>query len=350
MDKMPKLRSAGILITYKCPLTCRHCRYTGGPDKGGPDNGQMSMETAHNIFSGLSAMNVDSVHLTGGDAFLYQYRLLEILDIAINEYGITNIVGETSGFWAVTEERGREILKPFKGKFKGIGVSGDSFHAEDIPGGGPNRNVSRTRRNLAAYLVAESFQDKDVGEFDPDANPLEDTDIQELYDRGHLKGITKTGNAAYAIAPFLPKTDIKEFEDGNCMGSPCKNRFDNLDNIHVDPYGNVFYGSGCVGIIMGTIGNEKDSLVDIVRKTQEPDGCKNNPVVKILVEKTVVGLLEFAEEKGFKRGEYHDSSHLCQLLRAFLVENGFFNGFIGPKEVYKPTTGEELGQVINVRK
>jgi hypothetical protein len=329
----PRLRSAGILLTYKCSARCRHCRYACGPHKGG----LIPLEKAGEYFSALKRLGVPSegIQVTGGEPLLYAGHLRNILRVFLEIYGNAVGVLETNGFWCRDESRTRKVLDVLKGLTRRVRFSRDAYHAEWVP-------VSFVDRGFR--LASEVIEGRQA-QLGNNVRPVVAQRVAELVKAGGRR-LSMTGNAAYAIAPYLRQQRAEAFGAKRCMDE----LFTRFDSIHLDPYGNVFFGSRCIGILAGNADRTEGGLVEVIRKAQDPARFRENPIVKVLVDEGPLGLLRLAERLGYKREKgYASPCHMCHLVRSHLVSKGYFGDFLGPEEVYLPTSDKELDPMVRLK-
>ena len=135
--------SLGILLTYKCNISCRYCIYNCSP-KWSSD--WLDIDNARSIFKRLSYIFKEiyihkpesisfsyGVHFTGGEPFLNFDLLLKISSLA-REYEIPYPFVETNCFWAVDDKETEKRLKLLKeAGLKGIMISINPFNVEKVP-------------------------------------------------------------------------------------------------------------------------------------------------------------------------------------------------------------------------
>ena len=297
----------------------------------------MPLEKAEEYFSALKQLGVPSkgIQVTGGEPMLYAEHLQNILRVFLDIYGSPVGVLESNGFWCKDEARTRKVLEVFKGLTKRIRFSRDAYHAEWVP----VSFVERGFRLAGELIEGQQSQPRNNGK------PVASRPVSELAAEGGQR-LSMTGNAAYALAPYLPQRCPEAFEAIRCM-DPFFTRF---DSIHLDPYGNVFFGSRCVGILAGNANRAEGGLVGVIKKAQDRARFRENPIVQVLVDEGPVGLLRLAERMGYKREKgYATHCQMCHLTRAYLVSKGYFREFLGPEEVYIPTSGKELNSMVRVK-
>jgi len=209
------------------------------------------------------------------------------------------------------------------------------FHLEHIP-------FASIRRSLR--IACEVFCLHDIPHFTLEYEEYSSKVSVTCAKAVEIEGCGLTGNAAFALAPYLPAKPAEAFRY-----EQCKEMLIEFDSIHVDPYGNVFPPCRCKGIILGNADEDSDGLVSVVQKSKA--GKAGNVVVELLAASGPVALLREAARRGYeplKRG-YASKCHLCYLVRHYLYTHEYFTDFLGPAEVYEPTSDESLGPEMMMR-
>ena len=139
---IPEPFSGGILLSYKCSSTCRHCMYACSP---GWDADWLTVKDAEAILSqfakilprkypypGRIGVN-EGIHFTGGEPFLNFDLLLQLTEVA-HRFEIPSTFVETNCFWCGSDETTREKLVALKhAGLDGILISANPFILEQIP-------------------------------------------------------------------------------------------------------------------------------------------------------------------------------------------------------------------------
>ena len=317
-------RSAGLLLTYKCNCSCEFCYYHCNPDKGG----LMPVDMAIGAWQSLKNLAGDNakIHLTGGEAFLYWEYLENILIEAQKQnLGEVDLI-ETNGFWATDDDIIKKRLKRLDElgmhRFK---ISTDPFHQEYVEIE-PVRRLAKIAKDILGNERVLIRWEKYL------ENPVEMKNIppaernQEYINAMEDYPCRFTGRAAGKLAELVASKPIEIFENLNC-----KSDFLGAKGVHIDPFGNVFSGT-CSGIIFGNL--NQTSLENIWKKLTP----ENNELINILFNHGPFGLLEKAENLGYKKLEtYVDKCHLCTSIRQFLLDKGIDKSTIGPIECYDNT-------------
>ena len=320
----PKLKVwqyAGLMLTYKCPASCRFCYYNCGPEK----SGLMSTDIAISTWQSLTELagSRARIHITGGEPFLYFNRLAEILGQAnkLNLAPIDTI--ETNAFWATDDKIISSRLKILdQAGMRRLKISYDPFHAEFVDVESVQRLVNAATEILGPKRVMVRWK-KYLQE------PVKNSPSCENYTVENFAAAIKeypcrfTGRAATQLAGLFAreKPDI-------IAEQTCKKAFLSAKGIHVDPYGNVFSGLYS-GIILAKI-----SEISLKRLWESFDP-ENNVFFSTLFESGPAGLLEEATRSGYKRRQFYaDKCHLCSELRQFFFDMGKYKQIIGPCDCY----------------
>lgn len=127
--EMPFLRNIGLLMTYKCQVTCPHCIIEAGPHR----KEEMSIGDASNWIEQISNYRdgyIKVLALTGGEPFYNLENLSEISQFAAARGLFVSVV--TNAFWANTKNQAVKTLKHLNA-IKMLSISTDVYHQESIP-------------------------------------------------------------------------------------------------------------------------------------------------------------------------------------------------------------------------
>jgi organic radical activating enzyme len=314
-------RNAGLLLTYKCNAACEFCYYNCSPQQGG----LMSTDVAIRAWQSLKALAGEKakVHITGGEPFLYWDRLCEILKEAKRQkLGRVDLV-ETNAFWATDENTVTERLRLLDELgMRRLKISCDPFHQEyvDIA---LVRHLAKAGTSLLGSKRLQVHWQKYLDD-STDHKALSQPQKEQLY----IKAMSDypcrfTGRGAAGLAELVAAKSIEEL-----AATDCRATFLGAKGVHIDPYGNVFSGT-CSGIILGNI-----MSVPLERMWQEFRPEKNE-IIKILFNLGPVGLLEQAQQLGYRPAKlYAGKCHLCTSIRQYLFEKELHKSIIGPAECY----------------
>ncbi|MCL6451396.1 MAG: radical SAM protein, partial [Acetobacteraceae bacterium] len=125
MDKIEA--TIGLLVTLRCPITCRHCMFECGPHR----TEVIDWGLAHRVIEDSARYRLyERVVATGGEPFLYPGELAALARSA-RENGVGFRV-VTSAFWATSKKVAKERLKAL-GRETQVAVSADAYHQEYVP-------------------------------------------------------------------------------------------------------------------------------------------------------------------------------------------------------------------------
>jgi organic radical activating enzyme len=125
-DRKNYFSEFGIILTEKCNIKCKHCIFNCHPDT----KTELNWLVIERIIKEAAATkSITNINFTGGEPFLE-------LDTLVNAVNLCNTLGlkssvVTNGFWAVSENVAKHILKKLNGLVV-LNVSTDSFHQEFI--------------------------------------------------------------------------------------------------------------------------------------------------------------------------------------------------------------------------
>lgn len=316
-------RSAGLMLTYKCPARCEFCYYRCSPHQ----NSLMPVDMAIDAWKSLINLAGEKakIHITGGEPFLYWEHLRKIMAEAkkLKLAGLDLI--ETNAFWCTDKKIISERIKFLDAHgMQRIKVSYDPFHAEYIDLKLVKNFVETATEILGPERVLVRWQ-KYLKE-PPDMNNLDEAQRNEHYKEALIAyPVRFTGRAADKLAKFSPAETVKSLAAQNCKLSLL-----GAKGVHIDPHGNVFSGV-CSGIIIGSVKNQ--TLEEIWKKMN----WHNKELINILFSEGPVGLFnEKLAKSGYKKRRFYAGRcHFCTDLRQFFFDMGTFSSIIGPFECYK---------------
>lgn len=129
LPEMPFLRNIGLILTYKCQVTCPHCIIQAGPHR----TEEMRAQDAFDWIRQAAAYrdhHIRVLSLTGGEPFYDIGKLKQIADFG-EACGFL-VSAATNAFWATTVDRAVSILKSLSA-IKMIAISTDVYHQVSIP-------------------------------------------------------------------------------------------------------------------------------------------------------------------------------------------------------------------------
>ena len=305
-----KLRSVGILVTYRCNIACRHCYINCGPDR----SGVMGLDLAERVLCQLKELGLrgSEAHLGGGEPFIYFDRVVEILEIAARLDMTPLSWVETNCFWCTSDEIVRErltILK--KAGVSRIWLSTDPYHQEYVP-------LEHVRK--AQRLGVEIFGEKAVT-----VRRQHYFESPEIWnDMAAYVNSTPPmlmGRAYKHLRGYLPRKPLEVIAREQCTDQINPKE---LQELHINPDGSVM-ASNCSGVILGDAGRRSLAVLC------GGDDWRQNDILRTLADKGPAGLLGMAPD--FKPKEtYAQKCELCWEVRSYLAEA--YPDTLAPTECY----------------
>lgn len=334
MDRLqlPKPISAGIILSYKCSSTCKHCMYACSPRWSGDWPTEKNIELVLRQLAssikpspyGREKVSLNhGLHFTGGEPFLNFKLLLNAVKTA-DELRIPSTFAETNCFWCVNDEQAREKLTALKqAGLKGMLISVNPFILEQVPFERTERAINISKEifegNTMIYQETYYHRFKSIR--------IRNTLTLDKYlekDKWALRysELLPMGRACYRLKHLFVKYPAKAFFDESCISELTRNW-----HIHVDNYFNYMPGY-CGGISLGDA-RDLDAL------TQGVD-LQDKPVLRMLVE-SIGNLYEFAaREFNYREKEegYISKCHLCIDIRRHMVQQTDEYKELRPRELY----------------
>jgi organic radical activating enzyme len=130
------LNSVTFLFTRHCNISCRHCYNESGPHEKAV---RIPLDQMVAIVAQMPAAGIGRLKITGGEPFLYPQDVLAMVKAA-RTAGTGEIIINTNGFWASSDERANQMLDRLAqaGFMQGTGdndhikVSAGMYHEEFI--------------------------------------------------------------------------------------------------------------------------------------------------------------------------------------------------------------------------
>jgi MoaA/NifB/PqqE/SkfB family radical SAM enzyme len=243
----------GLILTYRCNASCRHCYFNAGPARR---EEMLKGEVLSYLDQAANLSTLKMVSLTGGEPFLLPELLREAVSYAVDQGFRTEVV--TNCFWAENKETAEAQLSGLaEAGLDVINLSADDFHQEFVPFSYV-RNCYEAAKALGLKItilcsVARSSRltaEKII-------NLLGDLNIQTLGETAQPSAKT------YAVVietGFIPAGRGSQIPRGEWAVSqpaagPCLHV---LRDIAVDPSGRVLPCCSAAGLIQKlTLGNVK---------------------------------------------------------------------------------------------
>lgn len=321
---IPPLISGGIMLSYRCSNTCRHCLYRCSPQH---PNEWMSMAMAERVFTALSQEpQLQAIHIAGGEPFLRVDLLEEVVRLA-REMGIPIEYVETNAFWCADPRKTRDTLQRLKDAgLPGILISVSMFHNEFVP-------FKRTRNCVEA---AEEIFGRRVMLYLPQMYQLlsqlpdgEPRSLEEFCEAVGLPAGSRRVPELYHLIPAGRAPDALRAYYDTCPAHQfrherCKDSLLSTTHFHIDHHGDLFTGL-CAGLTPATVDNLHPTVTE-----------QTNPIFCMLCADGPYGLMEMAtDEYGYELRDdgYVSKCDLCLHVRTHLQATGEF-AELRPAEFY----------------
>ncbi len=323
--KIPQPISGGLMLSYKCPIECKHCMYACSSKWKGDwisaNQLELSLPQLAKVIQpspyGRQYMSLNhGLHFSGGEPFLNFELLLKAVEIS-ESLKIPSTFVETNCFWCKNDDLTRKRLLSLKKKgLKGIMISVNPFYAEFVPFEKTDRCIQISQDvfgpNVMVYQMEyyRRFKQLGITERLSIEDYLKLTREESLTDRVEL---FLMGRATEQLAGLYPGYPSNRFFNTSCQPDFLRSWHNHFDN-----YGNFMPGY-CGGISLGSW-FEMDQLIE------EGIDLENRPVLKHLVNEDMRGLLNFALDMSYSELSegYVSKCHLCLDIRKYLASSGDF--------------------------
>ncbi len=243
---VPPLQSGGLMLSYRCTNTCRHCMYRCSPKRA---DEWITLDTAEAICDALSREpQLMDIHLAGGEAMLKPDLLAEIIRMC-GQYKIELSYLETNGFWASSVAHAeREFAALADAGLPGVLISASPFHNEFTPFKRTRNCVEGARRVFGhgafvwtdtIYRALDQLDDSVTRTCEEFLDAIGADDPTVLADSYPIK---PHGRVVEAMRENYDAADIEQIPTVGCGGM-----LESTAHFHIDPDGRLFTGS-CPGI------------------------------------------------------------------------------------------------------
>jgi hypothetical protein len=317
------LASGGLITTYACTSSCRHCLYASGPER---DHACMDAKIARRACSRIKSLHCNTIHIGGGEPMLNPRALATILETAMFE-GLRIEYVETNCAWFKDMRSACALLKELRDSgLETLLISISPFHNEHIPlekVSGVMRACEETGVSVFPWVL--DFYN-DLKEFDTTvSHSLKE--FQQRFGPNYLSKVAQrymihfNGRALRTFESLFEEKTAQAILDENPYA--CSELGD-TSHFHIDLYGNYIPGL-CTGLAL-----DLDDLA-------EPTDRQRYPLLDLLCSGGINALFEEAvTHYGFApRQTYITKCDLCQHIRSFLVlEKGLRTRELQPVEFY----------------
>lgn len=314
---IPPLISGGVMLTYKCSNTCRHCLYRCSPKR---PNDWMSLDMAERVFAALrEEPQLSDIHISGGEAGLRFERLVEIVALA-SRMNVTMSYLETNAAWCADNAKTKTKLQTLKkAGLPGLLVSCSLFHNEFVPFARTRNCVEMGQEVFGAHNVIVWLPQfyKMLAALPDDTRTYTLEELCELVDLPidspaipGSYGVRAAGSSTEALRACYSPSPVQAFRRETCRADLMSTY-----HFHVDVYGNLLTGL-CPGIAPGNIDD-----------FHPPITYETAPVFTALCREGPAGLMEMAAENfAFepRQDGYVSKCDLCYDIRKHLHSTGQF--------------------------
>jgi hypothetical protein len=323
--QIPPLVSGGVMLSYRCSNTCRHCLYRCSPRM--PDT-WMSAETIERAMRMLAdEPRLSGVHLAGGEPTLRLNLLVAAIEMA-GAFGVGLSYVETNGHWCTSPELAEEGMRRMKeAGLPAVLVSVSMFHNEFVPFRSTRNCVEAARKVFGhgstcvylPHLYALLAKMPDDGrhtleEFCSWAGIADKPEaLAELY------YVIPNGRAATALAASFASRPASDFRGQTCFADLMS-----TSHFHIDHHGDLFTGL-CAGLAVATIDDPHPYIDEYTQ-----------PIVRLLMAEGPLGLMAMAQSThGYEQRErgYVSKCDLCLDVRDHLFATGVY-AELRPAEFY----------------
>ncbi len=297
-DQMPLTFNALVVeYTGRCTAKCGMCYQSAGP-KGSDALGDFALDRAAIRRVLRDARQIPTLeprfHLTGGEAFLNEGLLLDLIGYA-RQLGFIDLTTTTNAYWATTPERANRVCsRAAKAGMTGMEISWDHWHRDYLGADLVSNSIEAcARHGISSNLRLLSTRSHGYGEAMRAIRPKALSQVGSV----SCAPVHPTGRAETQIAP----DDI--WSQGG-LDETCHA----ILNLTVNPRGDV--SPCCAGLdqLSGhSFGNvHSHSILDIARRLDA------SPVMRTLVFRGVLEIGALLVEAGLDPGkDYTGICHMC---------------------------------------
>ena len=281
-NELPFLSNIGLMLSFRCPITCPHCIVNAGPGRKEliPVKDCLKWINESRLYG---KTHIQGIAITGGEPFYHQEDLKLISDYGKERKFIISVV--TNAFWANTREEAFKILSRFP-NIHMISISTDVYHQKYIPFENVQYTIHAAKELGKLYNIAICAEDF----LDPEYVRIKESLIgigEE--DRIRESIVTPIGRAKHR-ARHVNYSESRE---------PTKAACNSASSPVIFPGGKV---SACIGpaltlddgnpLILGNM--YKQPLKEIM------DGAELNPILHTIRVWGPHKLIELLSEHGFE--------------------------------------------------
>lgn len=315
--QLPKPISAGILLSYRCSCTCKHCMYACSPAWAGdwisPNDLDCILYQLSSTIQGnpdAPALSINTgLHITGGEPFLNYPLLLDAISRA-RDYRIPGRFVETNSFWCTDDSRvSSHLLQLREVGLDGMLISVNPFVVEHVPFQRIQRAIASAQPLFGQGLMIYQpyfyrvFQRLGLHNTLPFTAYLH----QDPFGLRRVE-LLPMGRAVYTMAPLFSRYPAHHF-----FGQSCRRELTRDWHIHIDNYGNYIPGY-CGGISLGDARHLEQLYETGIDLAQFPT---LDALVTDVSQLYRLGVHEHGYEA--LAGGYISKCHLCVDIRAHIA-------------------------------
>lgn len=225
--EMHFLNAIGLIMTYKCQVTCPHCVLHAGPHR----KEEVSLKDAFDWINQISDYKnrpIRILSLTGGEPFYDLDKLNKISRFAKKKGLIISAV--TNAFWADTYENAEKVLKKLD-SIDAIAISTDKYHQNYIPYDNVANAVTAAKRNNIFHYINVCTEDLT----DPWYQSLI-IELQKIVDPDNIKSVI-----TFPFGRAIEQTDVMRYKTSD---KPSKSACSSCSFPVIFPNGKVV---ACIG-------------------------------------------------------------------------------------------------------
>lgn len=307
--KIDKLISGGLVTNYDCSANCAHCRHKASPYR---TKGFITEEITARILSKLENLGCQSLHIEGGEPFLYPEHLIKTVK-QINKSKITLEHIVTNCSWYKNQKDALKLLQKLQDHgLRRLVLKVGPFQNAFIP----LKKVKQVQQTASLLGIQAMVWDNEIY---PDVAAFDETKTHPIskyiktYGSGFMEKVADCQNVNFAGRSFnayekhLPKYTIADLMRQN---QGCDLDFPTATHFHVDLLGNfIFSHTNGVTIHIDDLGQDLDP--------------RKYPYLHVLMLGGIESFYQLARQKFHftAKQEYLSKCHLCFDIRTFLVKN-----------------------------
>ncbi len=317
-----KLTSGGIMTNYNCTVKCSHCRHNASPDRS---PGFIEQSMLQSILSKLEEFGCISVHLEGGEPFIYPKELLEAVKlIQKSNINLEHVVTNCS--WYKNKKDTIQLLKDFK-KYglNRLLIKVGPFQNEAIP----LKKVENVKSIAEQVGINVMIWDC---EFYPDVASFESNKTHSIkkylkrFGPDYINKVARKISINYAGRSFDTYTNHlkgQSIEKILAMNKTCIQDYPTHTHFHVDKFGNFSF-------------SHTQGVTIALKDLGKPVTKEKYPYLHLLMNEGIHGIYNLAiNEYQFKpKLEYISKCHICYDIRKHIVNQGVDSPDLQPIEYY----------------